>query len=70
MKDFNLSKQGKTELSIIENHLLELYYSGVETENKRIMSELRLIVKEKETRSDHTAADIILWAIDRLNKDI
>ena len=55
-------------MSIIDNHLIELYESAVLEERARIMNELRLLVQEKDVRSDHDAVSVLTWAIDRLNK--
>lgn len=66
----NIDKNGRIHLANIDDRLIELYHSGAEAERKKIMNELYLIVKEKEIRSDYDAVTIILWVIDRLNKDI
>jgi hypothetical protein len=66
----NIDQKGKMHLANIDDHLIDLYHSGAEAERKKIMNELYVLVKEKEIRSDHDAVAIILWTIDRLNKEI
>jgi hypothetical protein len=68
MHNTNIGKSGKMHMSIIDNHLIELYESAVLEERARIMNELRLLVQEKDVRSDHDAVSVLTWAIDRLNK--
>lgn len=68
MHNTNISKSGQVHMSIIDNHLIELYESAVLEERARIMNELRLLVQEKDVRSDHVAVSVLMWTIDRLNK--
>ena len=62
----NISKSGKIHLSIIDNHLIELYQSGVEEERNRILSAIREIIQEKDSRGDHVAVSVLDWALDRI----
>ena len=68
MHNTNIDKNGQIHMSIIENHLVELYESAVLEERSRIMNQLRLIVQEKDVRGDHVAVSVLMWTIDRLNK--
>ena len=53
-------------MSIVENHLIELYQSGVQEERDRILSVIRNIIKEKQVRSDYDAIAILDWTLDRI----
>jgi hypothetical protein len=59
MHNTNIGKSGKMHMSIIDNHLIELYESAVLEERARIMNELRLLVQEKDVRSDHDAVSVL-----------
>jgi hypothetical protein len=62
----NISNSGKIHMSIVENHLIELYQSGVQEERDRILSVIRNIIKEKQVRSDYDAIAILDWTLDRI----
>jgi hypothetical protein len=68
MHNTNIGKNGKMHMSIIDNHLIELYESAVLEERGRIMNDLRLLIQEKSERGDHDTVSVLTWAIDRLNK--
>lgn len=64
--DTNISKSGKIQMSIIDNHLVELYEAGVLEERARILSEIRQIIQEKDSRGDHVAVSVLDWALTRI----
>ena len=64
--DKNISRDGTTQMLIIDNHLIELYQAGVEEERNRIIAVIRDIIKEKQIRSDHNAIAVLDWALDRI----
>jgi len=70
MSNLHIDKKSQIQISIIENHIIELYQAAVLEERSRIMNELRLLVKEKTERGDHDSISIIKWVIDRLNKKV
>lgn len=57
-------------MAIIENHMIELYQSGILEERSRMMNELRMLIQEKDSRSDHVAVAVLTWTLDRLNKQV
>jgi hypothetical protein len=70
MNNSHIDKKSQVQMTILENHILELHQAAVLEERSRIMNELRLLVKEKTERGDHDTISIINWVIDRLNKEI
>lgn len=66
MKDLSIGKAGRIQLDIIENHLIELYYAGVEEERMRILTEIRMMIQEKDSLNDSIAVEVLDWAIERL----
>jgi hypothetical protein len=62
----NISNNGKMHMSIVENHLIELYQSGVKEERSRIVFLIRDIIKEKQIRSDYDAIAVLDWTLDRI----
>ena len=70
MKDSTISRDGQVHMAIIENHMIELYESGVLDERSRIMNELRMLIQEKDSRGDHVAVAVLTWTLDRLNKQV
>lgn len=62
----NINKNGRVHMSIIENHLLELYQAGVDEERSRILAAIRSIIQEKDSRGDHVAVSVLDWALDRI----
>jgi len=70
MSKSHIGNKSQVQMTILENHILELHQAAVLEERSRIMSELRLLVKEKTERGDHDTISIINWVIDRLNKEV
>ena len=66
MNDSNISKNGKTHIAIIENHLIELYEAGVMEERARFLNEIRQLIQEKDSRGDHVAVAVLDWALGRI----
>jgi hypothetical protein len=62
----NISNSSKIRISIVEDHLIELYQSGVQEERDRILSVIKNIIKEKQVRSDYDAIAILDWTLDRI----
>lgn len=64
--DINISRDGKIHLAVIENHLVELYEAGVIEERTRILTEIRSLIQEKDSRGDHVAVSVLDWALGRI----
>lgn len=65
--DENISKNGRIQMSIIDNRLIELYQAGVDEERIRIFSLIREIIQEKDMRCDYIAVDILEWLMNRIS---
>lgn len=66
MKELNIGKDARIRLEIIDNNLVELYYSAVEEERHRILSVIRQLLQEKDAQSDAIAVSVLDWVLDRL----
>jgi hypothetical protein len=62
----NIGRDGKTHITIIENHLIELYEAGVMEERTRFLAEIRQLIQEKDSRGDHVAVAVLDWALSRI----
>jgi hypothetical protein len=68
MPQSNIDKDGRLHLAIIENHLIELYYSAAQSERSKLLSEIRMMIQEKDSQNDIVAVGVLQWALDRLHK--
>ena len=66
LDNFNIDKKSKVQLTIIENHLLELYYAAVESQRGEMFMKIRKMIQEKEAQGDKDAVAVLDWALDRL----
>ena len=62
----NIGRDGKTHMTIIENHLIELYEAGVMEERARFLAEIRQLIQEKDSRGDQVAVSVLDWALSRI----
>jgi hypothetical protein len=51
MSNSHIDKKSQIQIAILENHIVELHQAAVLEERSRIMNELRLLIKEKNTKS-------------------
>lgn len=66
MENLNIGRDGRIRLEIIDNHLVELYYSGVEEERNSTLSLIRQLIQEKDAQGDGIAVAVLDWVLDRL----
>ena len=66
MSQSNIGRDGRVHMSIIENHLIELYYAAAEEQRSEMLSSLRQMIQEKDSQGDLVAVGVLEWAIDRL----
>lgn len=66
MENLNIGRDGRIRLEIIDNHLVELYYSGVEEERNTTLSLIRQLIQEKDAQGDKIAVAVLDWVLDRL----
>lgn len=62
----NIDKKSRIQLTIIENHLLELYHAAVEHQRGEMFMKIRKMIQEKEAQGDQEAVAILDWVLDRL----
>ncbi len=62
----DISKNGRIQMTIIDNHLMELYNAGVQEERGRLLNLIREMIQEKDVRSDHVAVSVLDWALKRI----
>ena len=66
MENLNIGRDGRIRLEVIDNHLVELYYSGVEEERNSTLSLIRQLIQEKDAQGDGIAVAVLDWVLDRL----
>lgn len=66
MENLSIGRDGRIRLEIIDNHLVELYYSGVEEERNKTLSTIRQLIQEKDAQGDDIAVAVLDWVLDRL----
>lgn len=66
MENLNIGRDGRIRLEVIDNHLVELYYSGVEEERNTTLSLIRQLIQEKDAQGDKIAVAVLDWVLDRL----
>lgn len=62
----NIDKASRIQLTIIENHLLELHHAAVENQRTEMFIKIRQMIQEKDAQGDHVAVAVLDWALDRL----
>lgn len=66
MSQSNIGRDGRIHMSIIENHLIELYYAAVEEQRSEMLSSLRQMIQEKDSQGDLVAVGVLEWAVERI----
>lgn len=66
LDDLNINKKSKVQIDIIENHLLELYYTAIESQRGSMFIKIREMIREKDAEGDKKAVEVLDWALDRL----
>ena len=66
MEDLNIDKKSRVQLTIIENHLIELYESAIEYQRKEMFLTIRKMIQEYESKADSAAVKVLDAVLDRL----
>lgn len=62
----NIDKASRIQLTIIENHLIELYEAAVQNQRTEMFIKIRQMIQEKDAQGDQVAVAVLDWALDRL----
>lgn len=61
-----IDKNSRVQLTIIENHLLELHHAAAEHQRAETFNKMRRMIQEKDAQGDDVAVAVLDWALERL----